>query len=247
MEKPNHLSVAGGLEDFSGKFLWISGSLPYHHSSFLLDDFWASLTSLVWTIMATYCLLPSFSTIIELGELIETKQITSEELTQNFLHRLKRYNHVLEAVVTYTEELAYKQAKEADEMLAQGIYLGPLHGIPYGLKDIISVPQYKTTWGSKTFKDQVLNIEAWVYKSLFLDHWHMMTSGVEVGQGIHGILRNILLVDLLDLLLAPQQHEYVIMNSLDKSYMEHALLQLRIYFPSQAWFLLQLARKQLAP
>ncbi|CBI35620.3 unnamed protein product, partial [Vitis vinifera] len=104
--------------------------------------------------------------IIELGELIKTKQITSEELTQNFLHRLKRYNHVLEAVVTYTEELAYKQAKEANEMLAQGIYLGPLHGIPYGLKDIISVPQYKTTWGSKTFKDQVLNIEAWVYKRL---------------------------------------------------------------------------------
>ncbi|WKA04815.1 hypothetical protein VitviT2T_022819 [Vitis vinifera] len=77
-----------------------------------------------------------------------------------------RYNYVLEAVVTYTEELAYKQAKEADEMLARGIYLGPLHGIPYGLKDIISVPQYKTTWGSKTFKDQVLDIEASVFKKL---------------------------------------------------------------------------------
>ncbi|KAB1199906.1 Glutamyl-tRNA(Gln) amidotransferase subunit A [Morella rubra] len=47
-----------------------------------------------------------------------------------------------------------------------GCALGPLHGIPYGLKDIISVPKYKTTWGSKTFKDQVLNIEAWVYKRL---------------------------------------------------------------------------------
>ncbi|CBI39991.3 unnamed protein product, partial [Vitis vinifera] len=108
----------------------------------------------------------AFMTVLELGELIKTKQITSEELTRIFLHRLKRYNHVLEAVVTYTEELAYKQAKEADEMLARGIYLGPLHGIPYGLKDIISVPQYKTTWGSRTFKDQVLDIEAWVYKKL---------------------------------------------------------------------------------
>ncbi|KAJ9680164.1 hypothetical protein PVL29_019452 [Vitis rotundifolia] len=108
----------------------------------------------------------AFMTVLELGELIKTKQITSEELTRIFLHRLKRYNLVVEAVVTYTEELAYKQAKEADEMLAQGRYLGPLHGIPYGLKDIISVPQCKTTWGSKTFKDQVLDIEASVYKKL---------------------------------------------------------------------------------
>ncbi|KAJ0051793.1 hypothetical protein Pint_01313 [Pistacia integerrima] len=108
----------------------------------------------------------AFMSVLELGALIKSKQITSEELTRIFLKRLKGYNPVLEAVVTYTEELAYKQAKEADELLAQGKYLGPLHGIPYGLKDIISVPQYKTTWGSTTFKDQVLNTEAWVYKRL---------------------------------------------------------------------------------
>ncbi|CAL5361716.1 unnamed protein product [Camellia sinensis] len=108
----------------------------------------------------------AFMTVLELGQLIKTKQITSEELTGIFLKRLKRYNPVLEAVVTYTEELAYKQAKKADELLAKGIYLGPLHGIPYGLKDIIAVPHYKTTWGSRSFKNQVLNIEAWVYKRL---------------------------------------------------------------------------------
>ncbi|XP_044504157.1 glutamyl-tRNA(Gln) amidotransferase subunit A isoform X2 [Mangifera indica] len=108
----------------------------------------------------------AFMSVLELGALIKSKQITSEELTQIFLKRLKRYNPILEAVVTFTEELAYKQAKEADQLLAQGKYLGPLHGIPYGLKDIISVPQYKTTWGSTTFKDQVLNSEAWVYKRL---------------------------------------------------------------------------------
>ncbi|KAL6280779.1 hypothetical protein ACE6H2_017660 [Prunus campanulata] len=108
----------------------------------------------------------AFMSILELGELIKTKQITSKELTKIFLKRLKRYNHALEAVVTYTEELAYKQAKEADKLLAQGVYLGPLHGIPYGLKDIIAVPQYKTTWGSRSFKNQVLDIEAWVYKRL---------------------------------------------------------------------------------
>ncbi|KAL3512035.1 hypothetical protein ACH5RR_024752 [Cinchona calisaya] len=104
--------------------------------------------------------------VLELGQLIKTKQITSEELTEIFIKRLNRYGPVLESVVTVTEELAYKQAKEADNLLAKGVYLGPLHGIPYGLKDIIAVPHYRTTWGSKTFEEQVLDIEAWVYKRL---------------------------------------------------------------------------------
>eukprot|EP00268_Persea_americana_P033499 TRINITY_DN3316_c0_g2_i2.p1 TRINITY_DN3316_c0_g2~~TRINITY_DN3316_c0_g2_i2.p1 ORF type:complete len:571 (+),score=107.38 TRINITY_DN3316_c0_g2_i2:705-2417(+) len=108
----------------------------------------------------------AFMTVLELGQLIKTKQITSLELTRIFLQRLKRYNHVLKAAVTYTEELAYNQAKKADDLLDQGVYLGPLHGIPYGLKDIISVPKYVTSWGSSTFKYQVLDMEAWVYKRL---------------------------------------------------------------------------------
>lgn len=108
----------------------------------------------------------AFMSVLELGELIKTKQITSQELTQIFLRRLKKYNPTLESVVTYTEELAQEQAKEADKLLSQGVYLGPLHGIPYGLKDIISVPNYKTTWGSKSFKNQVIDTEAWVYKRL---------------------------------------------------------------------------------
>ncbi|XP_047156113.1 glutamyl-tRNA(Gln) amidotransferase subunit A isoform X4 [Vigna umbellata] len=108
----------------------------------------------------------AFMSVLELGELIKTKQITSQQLTQIFLRRLKKYNPTLEAVVTCTEELAQEQAKEADKLLSQGVYLGPLHGIPYGLKDIISVPKYKTTWGSKSFKNQIINTEAWVYKRL---------------------------------------------------------------------------------
>ncbi|KAJ4979426.1 hypothetical protein NE237_010206 [Protea cynaroides] len=108
----------------------------------------------------------AFMSVLELGQLLKTKQITSQELTRIFLQRLKRYNPVLEAVVSYTEDLAYKQAKEADDLLDQGKYLGPLHGIPYGLKDIISVPGHRTTWGSTTFRNQILNMEAWVYKRL---------------------------------------------------------------------------------
>ncbi|KAB2608797.1 glutamyl-tRNA(Gln) amidotransferase subunit A [Pyrus ussuriensis x Pyrus communis] len=95
-----------------------------------------------------------------------SKQITSVELTRIFMQRLKKYNPVLEAAVTYTEESANQQAKDADKLLAREVYLGPLHGIHYGLKDIISVPHYKTTWGSTTFKDQVLDTKAWVYKRL---------------------------------------------------------------------------------
>ncbi|CAL0325246.1 unnamed protein product [Lupinus luteus] len=108
----------------------------------------------------------AFMNVLELGELIKTKQITSQELTQIFLRRLKKYNPILEAVITYTDELAHKQAKEADDLLSRGVYLGPLHGIPYGLKDIIAVPEYKTTWGSRSFKNQVIDQEAWVYKRL---------------------------------------------------------------------------------
>ncbi|KAK7369583.1 hypothetical protein VNO80_11624 [Phaseolus coccineus] len=108
----------------------------------------------------------AFMSVLELGELIKTKQITSQQLTQIFLRRLKKYNPTLEAVVICTEELAQEQAKEADKLLSQGVYLGPLHGIPYGLKDIISVPKYKTTWGSKSFKNQIIDMEAWVYKRL---------------------------------------------------------------------------------
>ncbi|XP_042477019.1 glutamyl-tRNA(Gln) amidotransferase subunit A isoform X3 [Macadamia integrifolia] len=108
----------------------------------------------------------TFMSVLELGQLVKTKQITSQELTRIFLQRLKRYGPVLESVVSYTEDLAYKQAKEADDLLDQGKYLGPLHGIPYGLKDIISVPGYRTTWGSTTFENQKLNMKAWVYKRL---------------------------------------------------------------------------------
>lgn len=108
----------------------------------------------------------AFMNVFELGHLLKTKQTTSQELTEIFLRRMKKYDHALEAVISYTEELAFKQAKRADDLLNQGVYLGPLHGIPYGLKDTISVPQYKTTWGSKTFQNQVIDMEAWVYKRL---------------------------------------------------------------------------------
>lgn len=74
-----------------------------------------------------------------------------------------RYDPILECVITFTDELAEQQAQAADALLASGTYLGPLHGIPYGLKDLMAVPGYLTTWGAASFKNQYLSQPAHVY------------------------------------------------------------------------------------
>ncbi len=96
----------------------------------------------------------AFYTVAELSVLIRERQITSVALTEFFIERLKKHNASLEAVITITEERAMAQAKRADELLKNGTYLGPLHGIPYGAKDLMSVPDYKTTWGAGPYKEQ---------------------------------------------------------------------------------------------
>lgn len=108
----------------------------------------------------------AFYSLMELASLIVNKKISSVELTRFFLDRLKKWDDSLECVITLTEELALKQARQADEEIKDGIYRGPLHGIPYGLKDLFAVKGYKTTWGSTPYKDQVLDIDAYVYKKL---------------------------------------------------------------------------------
>ncbi|KAG0591010.1 hypothetical protein KC19_1G142400 [Ceratodon purpureus] len=108
----------------------------------------------------------AFMSVLQLGSLIRSKQVTSLELVKLYTARLKKVDYVLKAVVTYTEKLALEQAAAADKLLAEGVYLGPLHGIPYGLKDIFAVPGYRTTWGSGVFKNQVINEESWVYQKL---------------------------------------------------------------------------------
>ncbi|KAL0319020.1 UNVERIFIED_CONTAM: Glutamyl-tRNA(Gln) amidotransferase subunit A [Sesamum angustifolium] len=102
----------------------------------------------------------AFMSILELGQLIKSKQITSEELVRIFLNRLKRYP------LLYAIQCLCILVKFIASIILLFTAAGPLHGIPYGLKDIIAVPHYKTTWGSKSFKNQVLDIEAWVYKRL---------------------------------------------------------------------------------
>src|SRR5207302_3915454 len=72
----------------------------------------------------------------------------------------------LHCVVTLTEELALKQAEQADREIAAGRYRGPLHGIPWGAKDLISYPGYRTTWGAAPFKEQTLDVKATVARRL---------------------------------------------------------------------------------
>ena len=98
--------------------------------------------------------------------LIKNKKITSQELTKIFLHRINKYNKKINAVVTLTDSVAFLQAKEADEEIASGIYRGPLHGIPYGIKDLASYPGYPTTWGANPYKNQILDEKANVIKRL---------------------------------------------------------------------------------
>ena len=94
----------------------------------------------------------AFWTVRELGELVRSRQVTSVELTEMYLQRLERYNPLLNCVVTLTDELAMAQARQADREIAAGRYRGPLHGIPWGAKDIIAVQGYKTTWGSRRIR-----------------------------------------------------------------------------------------------
>ncbi|MFI5127596.1 MAG: amidase family protein, partial [Candidatus Acidiferrales bacterium] len=89
----------------------------------------------------------AFATVRELAEMIRTKKVSSTALTQMYLTRLKRYDSLLHFVITLTEDRALAQAKEADREIAAGKYRGPLHGIPWGAKDLLAVKGYPTTWG----------------------------------------------------------------------------------------------------
>lgn len=108
----------------------------------------------------------AFFSIGQLAELIRTRKVTSEELTRMYLNRLKKYGPMLECVITLTESLAFAQAQRADREIAAGKYRGPLHGIPYGAKDLIATRGIKTTWGSVPYKDQLIDEDATVIRRL---------------------------------------------------------------------------------
>ncbi len=108
----------------------------------------------------------AFFSIPELASLLRQGKITSEELTVFFLNRLKKYGDTLECVISLTESRALEMARKADREIAAGNYRGPLHGIPYGAKDLFAVEGYKTTWGAIPYNDQMIDETAHVVRQL---------------------------------------------------------------------------------
>jgi Asp-tRNA(Asn)/Glu-tRNA(Gln) amidotransferase A subunit family amidase len=108
----------------------------------------------------------AFLPVTHLSRLVETRQVTSTALTKLYLARLKQFDPRLHCVVTLTEALALQQAADADREIAAGRYRGPLHGIPYGLKDLFAVRGVKTTWGMTPYRDRVIDTDATVYTRL---------------------------------------------------------------------------------
>jgi Asp-tRNA(Asn)/Glu-tRNA(Gln) amidotransferase A subunit family amidase len=108
----------------------------------------------------------AFWPVRHLAELVRTKQVSSVELTRMYLARLHRLNATLNNVVTFLDDHGLAEAARADAEIAAGRYKGPLHGIPWGAKDIISVKGHKTTWGAAVFKEQVFDYDASVVEML---------------------------------------------------------------------------------
>jgi Asp-tRNA(Asn)/Glu-tRNA(Gln) amidotransferase A subunit family amidase len=124
------------------------------------------------SVAATYAAGPAnpeslaFASVRELAELVRTKKVSSVALTRMYLARLKRLDAKLHFAITLTEERAMAQAKAADAEIAAGKYRGPLHGIPWGAKDLLAVKGYPTTWGAGGFEKQAFDEDATVVKRL---------------------------------------------------------------------------------
>lgn len=110
--------------------------------------------------------LDLFSSITELATLIRTRKITSVKLTEGYLQRLEKYGPRLNAVATVLHDSALTEAVAADREIQRGRYRGPLHGIPYGVKDLVATRIGKTTWGAKPYENQQFNFDGTVVEKL---------------------------------------------------------------------------------
>ena len=108
----------------------------------------------------------AFWPVTHLAELIRTRQVSSVALTKMYVARIRRYDPHLNSVITLTEDLALRQAQQADSEIEKGVYRGPLHGIPYGVKDLIAARGYPTSWGATLYKNRVIDMNATVVERL---------------------------------------------------------------------------------
>jgi Asp-tRNA(Asn)/Glu-tRNA(Gln) amidotransferase A subunit family amidase len=108
----------------------------------------------------------AFATLPQLAELIRTRKISPVDLTKMYVARLKKYGPKLNCVVTLTEELALAQAAAAEREIKAGKYRGPLHGIPWGAKDLFATKGIHTTWGAEPYREQVIDYDSAVVERL---------------------------------------------------------------------------------
>ncbi len=97
----------------------------------------------------------AFASVAQLSRWIETRALTSERLVHIYLDRIARFDPKLHCVITLTREHALEQARHADKEIKAGHYRGPLHGIPWGAKDLLDTANIRTTWGAEPFRDRV--------------------------------------------------------------------------------------------
>lgn len=107
-----------------------------------------------------------FASVRELGEKVRARKLSSQALTEAYLDRLEKLGPKYNAVVTVTRELALQEARQADEEIKAGRYRGPLHGIPYGVKDLVATRDIPTTWGAEPYRDQVFDYDGTIIRRL---------------------------------------------------------------------------------
>ncbi len=108
----------------------------------------------------------AFWPVTRLARAVRDRQVSSLDLTRMYLERLEKHHTQLECVISFTREMALEQAERADSEIRQGRYRGPLHGIPWGAKDLLAVQGYRTTWGAASHREQVLETDATVVQLL---------------------------------------------------------------------------------
>ena len=157
---PRQVEIASAVSPYS---LW-NPILPGHKPAPQRDRF-------IWT-KADPGPLPSndediaFAPVTKLARWIETKQLKSERLTNIYLDRIRRFDPKLRCIITLTDKLALEQARNADQEIASGKYRGPLHGIPWGGKDLLDTAGIPTTYGAEPFRNRVPKADAAVVRRL---------------------------------------------------------------------------------
>ncbi len=165
-------TALGRLEALRAVHIPNDVSPPYHFSP-IVPGMRVDRTRQPWVISAAPAVkrpgdleAVAFWPLRHLAELVRTKQVTSVELIRMYLGRLHRHHAVLNNVVTFLDDHGLAEAAQADREIAAGRYKGPLHGIPWGVKDIITVKGFKTTWGSPAFTDQQFDYDASIVEML---------------------------------------------------------------------------------